>query len=276
MESGKKSRLGKVRIVLGVICLVVFCVSAYMIASQLIEERREANAFQDLIDQIEQAEPSKRPDSTAAPQQSGEPAGEEDPPEEPVDDVSKYQVLYEQNQDLFGWIRIDGTIVNYPVMHTPEDPEYYLRRAFDGSHSTGGVPFLDAECYQDCGNYIVYGHHMRNGTMFATLSEYADEAFWREHPTIHFDTLEKAGEYEVLAAFYAKVYRRDDENVFRYYNYVDLTDEAVFDEYLGWIKEVSLYDTGVTAEFGDQLLTLTTCSYHTTNGRFVVVAREKT
>lgn len=110
--------------------------------------------------------------------------------------------------------------------------------------------------------------------MFATLQDYADEAFWKEHPTIHFDLLNKAGEYEVLAAFYAQAYKVDDENVFRYYDYTDLTEETAFAEYLGYISDAALYDTGVTAEYGDQLLTLTTCSYHTSDGRFVVVARE--
>ena len=131
-------------------------------------------------------------------------------------------------------------------MHTPDDPEHYLRRAFDGTYSISGVPFLDGSCYEGCGNYSVYGHHMKNGSMFAALE-----------------------------AFYAKAYKADDKNAFRYYNYTDLTDEAVFDEYLGHIRDVALYDTGVTAEYGDQLLTLSTCSYHTADGRFVVVARQK-
>ncbi len=275
MENEKQSKFGKVRLIVGVICLVVFCLSAFMIVTQLIQARKEAQAFEDLIDQLEQAEqaaPSRRPASSSPPGESGEPAPTE--PEEPVDDVAKYQVLYEQNQDLYGWICIDGTTVNYPVMHTPQSPEYYLRRGFDKKYSLSGVPFLDGDCFTGDGNYIVYGHHMENGSMFAPIAQYAKEDFWREHPVIRFDTLEKAGEYEVMAAFYAKVYKMDDENVFRYYNYTDLTDPAVFDEFISCVDAVKLYDTGVTAEYGDQLLTLITCSYHTKNGRFVVVARE--
>ena len=258
----------RLRAFVGACCLLLVCVSAYQIVSQLVREKRDAEAFQALIDQIESTAPAVTPDPAA-------PAGGAAPESEPPG-FHRYDALYAQNQDLFGWVCIDGTALNYPVMHTPDDPEHYLRRAFDGTYSASGVPFLDGACDAGCGNYIVYGHHMKNGSMFATLSDYADEAFWREHPTIHFDTLEKAGEYEVLAAFYAEAYRADETDAFRYYNYTDLTDEAVFDDYLRRVRAAALYDTGVTAEYGDPLLTLSTCSYHTTDGRFVVVARQET
>ncbi len=261
---GGKPRL---RIILGVCCLLLVCVSAYIVISQLVREKRDEEAFQALIDQIGQAEPTATPGPAA-------PAGSPPPQAEPTPSgFHKYDVLYEQNHDLFGWVSIDGTKLNYPVMHTPDDPEHYLRRAFDGTRSVSGVPFLDGSCYEGCGNYIVYGHHMKNGAMFTAITDYADESFWRKHPVIRFDTLDGAGEYEVLAAFYSKAYEVTDKTAFRYYNYTDLTDEAVFDEYLSHIRDAALYDTGVTAEYGDQLLTLSTCSYHTTDGRFVVVAK---
>ena len=269
-----------------VACLMVFCISAYMVVSQLVQEKRDADAFAALAAQIKPEEttdsaavpmtrPETLPTGTSVDQVTTDTAGVF-PGSEPQPDPGfhKYDDLYAQNSDLFGWICIEGTQINYPVMHTPDDPEYYLRRAFDGKKSTSGVPFLDGSCYKGCGNYIVYGHRMKNGTMFAAITDYADEEFWREHPIIYFDTLDEAGEYEVLAAFYAKAYRADDKNVFRFYNYTDLTDEAVFDEYLACVYDAALYDTGITAQYGDQILTLTTCSYHTTDGRFVVVARK--
>lgn len=111
-------------------------------------------------------------------------------------------------------------------------------------------------------------NYMEKGSMFAMLLEYAEEDFCKEHPVIRFDTLEKEGKYEAPAAFYGKTYRVKDKNVFRYYNYTDLTDPADFDEYLDFVAGASLYETGVTAEYGDQLLTLITCSYNTTDGRF--------
>lgn len=187
--------------------------------------------------------------------------------------LPQYQDLWERNEDLAGWVSIPGTAIDYPVMHTPQEEEFYLRRAFDGSASVSGTPFLAADCFAGCGNYLIYGHNMRDGSMFAALLDYADAAFWEEHPTIRFDTLEETGTYEVLAAFYVDVAVTDAGVAFPYYAYTDLRDEAVFTEYLSQVESAALYDTGVTAVPGDQLLTLSTCSYHSSEERFVVVAR---
>ena len=184
-----------------------------------------------------------------------------------------YAPLYAQNTDLFGWIEIEDTVVNYPVMHTPADPEFYLHRAFDGSEAYSGVPFLDAQCFIDCGNYIIYGHHMKNKTIFQPITNYSEESFWEEHPLIRFDTLYETGVYAVMAAFYSKVYLESQTDVFAYYHYNDLTDPWLYEEYVTQAKAAALYDTGIDAEYGDQLITLSTCEYHTHDGRFVVVAR---
>lgn len=109
--------------------------------------------------------------------------------------------------------------------------------------------------------------------MFATLLAYADRDFGGQHPSIRFDTLSDSGEYEVIAAFYSEVYSQDASNVFRFYQYTDLCDPDIFTEYMEQVQEAALYDTGINAKHGDSLLTLSTCSYHTKNGRFVVVAR---
>ena len=280
-EQRKKQRRKKLAAVFAV-CLAGFCVSAYMVISQLVREKKDEAAFTALIAQIRPEEPEDSADtsgdtSAARPQTVPSETDTVPPADEPPQSdpgFHRYDDLYAQNSDLFGWIRIEETKIDYPVMHTPDDPEYYLHRAFDGKKSSSGVPFLDGNCYAGCGNYIVYGHHMKNGTMFAGLTDYAKEEFWLEHPIISFDTVDEAGTYEVMAAFYAKAYRVNDTNVFRFYSYTDLTDEAVFDEYLAHVYDAALYDTGVTAQYGDQLLTLTTCSYHTTDGRFVVVAKK--
>ena len=158
-------------------------------------------------------------------------------------------------------------------MHTAQDEESYLRRAFDGSGSDSGTPFLAADCFAGCGNYIVYGHNMKDGSMFADLLSYADPAFWEQHPAIRFDTLDEAGTYEVLAAFYADVALRDTGVEVPFYQYTDLRDAETFAAYLELVEGAALYDTGVTAEPGDQLLTLSTCSYRTSDERFVVAAR---
>lgn len=188
--------------------------------------------------------------------------------------LRKYLALYQRNQDLFGWLEIEGTRINYPVMYTPGEQEYYLRRAFDGSDSNGGTLFLDTR-YSENGNlYIIYGHKMRNKTMFGTLTSYSEESYFEKHPVILFDTLYGEGEYEVVAAFYGEIYDEGEEG-FRYYEYGTLDSKERFAEFQGGVEEAALYDTGNTLTYGDTVLLLSTCSYHTENGRFVVVARKK-
>ncbi len=168
---------------------------------------------------------------------------EEDPPQnEPEGDASEeaaegaatervilpqYLPLYERNPDFFGWLSIEGIDIDYPVMYTPDDSEHYLRRAFDGSYSGSGVPFVDGNCPADGSYYLIYGHHMNNGTMFGQLPEYQDEEFCKEHPVICFDTLYEKREYVVMAAFFSRIYGKDEQGVFRYYEYFDLSDPAV-------------------------------------------------
>lgn len=182
---------------------------------------------------------------------------------------------YEKNPDMCGWIQIEGTQVDYPLMYTPEEPEKYLRMNFDGNYSVGGLPFLDADCSlePESDNLIIYGHNMLDGSQFRTIMMYNDESYWQEHPTIKLSTLYEQREYEVLAAFYDRVYYKYEE-CFKFYQFIDAEDEAAFNEAIAYYKEHSEYDTGVTAEYGDRLITLVTCSYHHDYGRFVVVARE--
>lgn len=187
---------------------------------------------------------------------------------------SPYAALKSRNPDFFGWLSIEGTTLDYPVMYTPADAEKYLHKGFDEKDSKSGVPFLDAACREGCGNYLIYGHNMKNGSMFAPLLSYADSAYWEEHRTISFDTLEGDGEYEVVAAFYSQIYPQDAIGVFRFYRYTDVSNPAVFLKYMEQVQAAALYDTNVTAKPGDRLLTLSTCSYHKKDGRFVVVARQ--
>ena len=120
-------------------------------------------------------------------------------------------------------------------------------------------------------NCVIYGHHMNNGTMFADLCKYADEDFYREHKTIRFDTLSGFGEYEIVAAFKTIAYY---EQGFKYYHFTRADSAEDFDAYIAKCKELSFYDTGVSTEYGDKLITLSTCEYSRTNGRMVVVAKK--
>ena len=192
------------------------------------------------------------------------------------DKLVELAILHEQNSDLAGWIRIEDTVVDYPVMFTPEDGEKYIYADFKGKFDKAGLPFIEDDCSMEpeSDNIIIYGHNMKNGSMFASLMDYEKRKYWEEHPIISFSTLSEEREYEIVAAFYDKVYY-EHETCFKFYQFINAENEAHFEEAYDYYKKKALYDTGVTAEYGDHLLTLVTCAYHIENGRFVVVAREK-
>ena len=190
--------------------------------------------------------------------------------------LDQYDILYSMYPDLVGWIKVDGTPIDYPVMQTQDDPEFYLHRGFDKEYAASGVPFMDAvsDIFVPTSNFLIYGHNMKNGTMFHDLLEYEDKAFYEQHPTFKFDTIYKGGQgtYQVIAAGYTQIYPQDSKK-FKYYQYAGMTTETEFYEYLRGVREISSYDTGVSAEYGDQLITLSTCAYHVEDGRFIVVAK---
>lgn len=189
--------------------------------------------------------------------------------------LPQYREVYEQNHDLIGWIRIDGTVIDYPVMQSKADGDFYLDHGFGKKESKKGVPFVDERCPVDPmgTNTIIYGHHMKDGSMFASLLKYEDQNFYEAHSIICFSTLYEEREYDIIAVFESKTYYTTDQ-VFKHYNFLNAEDETDFNSYIHNIKELALYDTGVSAEYGDELITLITCSYHTENGQFVVVAKK--
>lgn len=186
-----------------------------------------------------------------------------------------FDQLLERNGDFAGWITIEGTTVDYPVMSSPANsPEYYLRRNFDKEYDYYGTPFLDARCSLDplSGNLIVYGHNIRSGIMFYDLLGYEEQSFWEDHPLIQFDTLEGPGTYEVFAAFLYDAY--SDEDAFKPHAILDFTSEEQFQEYLQQVRAAAFYETGVEVSYGDQILTLVTCDKRLlSGGRLVVTTR---
>ena len=191
--------------------------------------------------------------------------------------MKKYKKLYKKNPDLIGWVEVKGTPIDYPVMQTKNDPEYYLHRNFKKEEDINGLPFLDAKCdVQDANsNLMLYGHHMKSGMMFAHLMDYQTEDFYKKHKTFYFDTLFEKREYEVVAAFYSQIYKDNNQDVFKYYNYPGHLSEKQFEKYVKNIRKLSQYDTKIIPQYGEQLLTMVTCAYQTEEGRFVVVARRK-
>lgn len=180
----------------------------------------------------------------------------------------EYQELFLQNPDLIGWLTIEGTKIDYPVMWTPEDPDYYSNRGFDKEESQNGLLFLDAasNINEYGGNLIVYGHNMKNGSMFADLLNYEKEMFWEEHKEILFDTLYESRVYEITTV--AK--ESDvDELPFEFTN----ADEVSAKSAIRKMEEKALYDTGAQMRYGDDFLTLATCDYSEDDGRLVVMAK---
>ena len=187
--------------------------------------------------------------------------------------LEEYLTLYNSNQKLIGWIKIDDTNIDYPVMQC-EDNEFYLSHNFDSEEDKAGALFLDYNnnVLADNDNYIIYGHHLSNGKMFASLENYESESYYNSHKYIRFDTIFEPGLYQVMYAFRSRVYN-EDEVVFKYYQFIDANSEEEFYSYMDEMESIAFYDTGVRAVYGDTLLTLSTCDYQETNGRFVVVAK---
>lgn len=244
-------------------------VSGVMFARQYSDAKASVDTFDDLAGLVVDIETPlpETPDETDEPAELTE---EELRAQQAALAHEKYGALFEQNQDFIGWISIDGTNINYPVMQTPTNPDYYLKHAFDKSWSDYGVPYIEESCIMGISNNIViYGHHMKNGSMFADLCNYTDEDFWREHPLIHFDTLSSFGEYEIVAVFRFNT----NKETFKYNECVTMNEEE-FNEFMQEVHAREMYDTGIDAEYSDQLLTLSTCEYFYKNGRFVVVAKK--
>lgn len=244
------------------------------------EDRRSRQTLEELRNSGngEMESPSPSPDEQISePQDTMDNESPETPAPEPTPEPIENPYLegFLANADMIAWLQIPGTAIDYPVMWTPRDEEYYLRRGFDGSRNRNGCLILDTDsCVSPLTtNLIIHGHNMKSGTMFGTLSNYEREDFYLEHKNLSLYTREIQRNYEIIAVFYSQVYKKS-ETVFKFYNFFQANTEAEFDDYYQNIKALSLYDTGVTAEFGDHFLTLSTCAYHVTNGRFVVVAKE--
>lgn len=198
----------------------------------------------------------------------------------------EYAVLYEENPDIIGWLSIKDTNIDYPVMQTPEDEDYYLHRDFYEKENRNGCLIMDTDSTVGVGcreqeyiggtkpstNLIIHGHTMKSGLMFGKLSLYEDEAYGKEHNIICFDSLYEKREYELISVFRSQVYKKSDD-VFKYYQFFQAETEDEFRTWYRNIKERALYDTGVTARFGDEFITLTCCAYHVEDGRFVVVGK---
>ena len=183
--------------------------------------------------------------------------------------------LQKENEEIIGWLEIEGTNINYPVLQA-SDNDYYLTHNYKKEKSSTGSIFLDKDfdLINGSSNYLIYGHRSKSGLMFEDLMKYAKEDFYKEHTKVKFTTNKDDSLYEILSVFYSRVYYKSEKNVFRYYYFVNANNEQEYNDFVNNAKKVSLYDTGVTAKYGDQLLTLSTCEYSQEDGRFAVVCKK--
>lgn len=190
--------------------------------------------------------------------------------EEKEESTINIKELYKINNDIVGWIQIDNTNMNYPVMQTKDKPNYYLKRNFYKEYSSLGTPYMAENCnIETSNNLIIYGHHIKGKRVFGELENYKSKEYYNNHKNIRFYTMQEKAEYEIIAVFKTIAYTG-----FRYYEFYNIKDEKEFDTFMKKCKELSFYSIEKTAKYGDRLITLSTCEYSNKNGRLVVVARK--
>lgn len=260
-------------IIVVVLLLVAFGVSAFMVGSYVLESREQEKLRNELANMVSTTPPTTTQEQTLPPETTQVPESTEAteatvPTEPPI--IPEYQKLYEQNNDTVGWLQIEGTKLNNPVMQTPDDPNYYLKRDFNRNASDWGAVYAwgSADLKAPSDNVTLFGHTMKDGSMFACLHNYTEKSYWEKNKLIFFNTLNEYHTYKIYAVF------KTSANIgsFAYHQFVDAENPEDFNDFVSTCKALSFYDTGITPVYGDKLLTLSTCEYTLDNGRLVVCA----
>lgn len=224
-----------------------------------------ANLYEDLAQQVEEVRQTQSADQNETITVTQPETGQE------VLILPEYAPIYEKNNDTVGWIRIDGTNLDYPVVQRKDEKDYYLKRNFEGQASDYGAIYVQETCdLLTSDNVVIYGHNMKDGSMFAALHGYKDKDFFEAHPIIQFDTLTQRRTYQIVSVFLISSVA---DHPFKYHQFIRAADKLEFDTFMLNCRTYQLYDTGVDAQYGDKLITLSTCEYSNLNGRLVVVAK---
>ena len=241
-----------IKISVVILLIGIMLISSYFIYKNMQEDKEQEEIFEELENIVTTNETNEE--------------------KEQQEDNVNLNKLYKINNDIVGWLKIENTNINYPVMQTKDRPDYYLRKNCYKEYSVFGTPYIDENCDIEKGNnLIIYGHHINGNKMFGELENYKNEEYYNKHKFIKFYTLNEKAEYEIISVFKTTVY---NDKGFKYYQYYNLEDEREFETFINKCKELSLYDTQKIAKYGDKLLTLSTCEYSQNNGRLVVVARK--
>lgn len=236
-------------IIFVVLLISLILVSSHNIFKQLQEEREQEKVFGEIIEIVE-----------------------ENNNEYKEEQKRNLKQLYEMNNDFIGWLEIEDTTISYPIMQTKNNPNYYLKRDFYKKYSSYGTPYIAEQCnISKSDNIIIYGHHMKNKSMFGALENYKNKEFYNKHQIITFETQEKKKEYEIFSVFKTVAYSNKG---FKYYDYTDFENIEDYNDFIKKCKELSMYETNKNPKENNKLLTLSTCEYSNTNGRLVVIAYE--
>ena len=262
----------KILFIVVVVALVAaFGISAFMVGDYLVEGKQQENRYDELSNIAANAQTETAEAATDATKPAEDAAQETVAPTEAGGILPGYKEIYEMNDHVVGWIKMEGTKMDYPVMQTPDDPNFYLYRDFDKKNSKRGSIYAREVCdiNEPSDNITIFGHNMADGSMFACLSNYTSKYAWDNNSLIFFDTLTEYHTYKIFAVF------KTSANIgqgFSYHQFVDAENEAQFDEFVSTCKKLSFYDTGITPVYGDKLICLSTCEYTLDNGRLVVAA----
>lgn len=257
-----------------IIALCCFGYSAFSIGKYMMETKKTLDNIQKVADKIVE-------DDTIEVEESDEEKGltpEEQATRDRAKMMKKYGDIYNENNDFMGWLKVKDTPIDGPVMFTPDDPQHYLRKNFYGEYDIAGMFFIDFRCKLDplehvSTDTIIYGHRMKNDTMFGPLKEYKDPEYCETHRDVTFDTMYRPGKYKIFASFLSEASDAHPD-VFKYYDFIEAENEQELRDYLDNIKELSIYyDEAEEPEFGDEILTLSTCDYYKTDGRLAVLAK---
>lgn len=189
--------------------------------------------------------------------------------------LPEYAALHEQNPEMTGWLSIDVTPIDYPIMHRADDNDFYLSHNFNGEYDVNGMLVLDKRC-DPTGrgtNMLIHGHNMKSGMMFGSLRKFVDQGYCADHKIINMDTLYEKRQYEIISVFISNVSAENTED-FKFYNYINIDNEQAFNEYIQGVKARSVYQTDTTAHYGEKLITLSTCDYSQNQGRLVIVGKQ--
>ena len=275
MKKKKSIIVPCVVLVIGLIGMIISGIYLYNYWMPRLRAQQELDSLDDMIgDEDEERNPYVRRNPIDV-------TKEDDTKDHPIRH-SKYDKLYEENPDFVGWIEVPGTNIDYPVMQTKDESkkawedrnreDWYLHHNFYGNWTYEGLPFCSAnsDVARPSDNTVIYGHHMKYGTVFHNLTKFEDKSFYKEHNIFYFDNIYRSGTYEIVGVVKTDV----NKGSYEYWNVTDCNAEEFY-SYVDWVKDNSLYKIKAMndVEYGDILVTLSTCEYHTNNGRLIVVGK---